>query len=124
MIRPMFAALAVVLLAGGAEAEPRADFEGIWAQTRAECEDDEGPNSRTLIDMSNKEGPLYDQYEHHCRIQGVTGRGHVRALTLSCHELWEEFRKRSSPSRESVRLEQIGAQSLKIDGRTYVRCLR
>jgi hypothetical protein len=120
----MLVALAVVLLVGGAEAKPRADFEGIWAQTRAECEDDEGPNSRTLIDMTSKEGPLYDQYEHHCRIQGVAGSGDIRTLTLSCHEFWEEFRKRTSPTRESVRLEQRGAQSLRIDGKTYVRCLR
>lgn len=124
VIRPTAAVLVAVLLTGGAQAGPRADFEGIWAQTRAECEDDEGPNSRTLIDMSSKEGPLFDRYEHHCRIVSVEGGGTSKRLTLSCHEFWEEFRKRTSPTRESARIEQKGAQSLRIDGKAYVRCLR
>lgn len=124
MMRAIPVLLAVAFLAGPALAAPRSDFEGIWARTQAECADEEGPNTRTLIDMSNKVGPLYDGYEHHCRILDVSVAGATRTLSLSCHEFWEEFTKKTSPTRETAKLEVKGAQSMRIDGKPYVRCLR
>ena len=119
------AVLLALLLVLPAHAAPRADYEGIWAQTKAECEDEEGPNSRTLIDMAGKAGPLFDQYENHCRIEKVTGSGGTHELKLRCFEFWEEFRKKNGESRRTTaRLVQNGAQSLRIDGKAYVRCLR
>ncbi len=124
MMRVTAVLLTIITFGGPVLAEPRADFEGVWATTNSECADEEGPNTRTLIDMSNKVGPLYDSYEHHCRILGVSGPGNARTLSLSCHEFWEEFTKKTSPQRETVKLQMKGPQSLIIDGKPYVRCLR
>lgn len=119
---PVLLFLAAVV--GPASAAPRSDFEGVWARTTAECDDEDGPNTRTLIDMSNKVGPLYDGYEHHCRILDVSVAGPARTLSLSCHEFWEDFTKKASPTRETAKLEVRSAQSMRINGKPYVRCLR
>lgn len=62
------AILALVSFAAHA-AEP---YEGVWAHNDKECRDTDGDNSRTYIDMTNREkgklSPLFDQYEHHCKI--------------------------------------------------------
>lgn len=77
-------------------------FEGLWAQTKEECLDEESPNSRTLIDLNNledgKRAPLFDRYEYHCRIEDraiaggdnkESGGGHrrSRSSTNSCSRL-------------------------------------
>lgn len=124
MMRSIPVLLVLASVVGPAAAAPRSDFEGVWARTQAECDDEEGPNSRTMIDMSNKVGPLYDGYEHHCRILDVSVAGAARTLSLSCHEFWEEFTKKTSPTRETAKLEVRSAQSMRIDGKPYVRCLR
>lgn len=107
-----------------AQAESRAGYEGIWARTEAECRDREGPNSRTLIEMGGKQGPLFDQYENHCRIENVAGGSGNHELTLRCFEFWEEFRKNGESNRATVKIVQKGPQALRIDGKTYMRCRR
>ena len=124
MKRPSGAVLLALLSVLPVQAAPRADYEGIWARTRAECEDQEGPNSRTLIDMGGKVGPLFDQYENHCRIEKVTGSGGTHDLKLRCFEFWDEWKRNGESTRTTARLVQQGAQSLRIDGKPYVRCLR
>src|ERR1700674_2992888 len=53
-IRKRFTALAQTRPAMTTAAVGAAEtFEDLWAQTKEECLDEEGPNSRTLIDLSN-----------------------------------------------------------------------
>lgn len=120
-------ALAVCLAALGAPAARAAEpFEGIWAQTARECRDKDGANSRTFIDLSNRENgravPLFDQYEHHCRIGKITRAGAATKLALTCFEFWDDWRANKNARRESATLRPVDAKTLKIDGRRYVRC--
>ena len=124
MIRSITAAAILALAAQGALAtEP---FEGIWAQTKKECRDKEGPNSRTLIDLKGKEdgkaAPLFDQYEHHCRIEKTDRAGATVKLSLVCYEFWDDYRADKDSRRESVALASLGKSRLKMDGKSYVRC--
>lgn len=117
------AAILALFVAAARAAEP---FEGIWAQTAKECRDKEGPNSRTLIDLANRENgkaaPLYDQYEHHCRIEKVSRSGASAKLSLRCYEFWEEYQADKDSRQESATLATLGKNRLKLNGKTYVRC--
>ena len=120
-------ALACWLAAPGAPAAWAAEpFEGVWAQTARECRDKDGANSRTFIDLSNRENgrsvPLFDQYEHHCRIGKVARKGPATKLALTCFEFWDDWRANRGARRESATLLPVDARTLKIDGRRYVRC--
>ena len=101
-------------------------WEGIWAQTRQECADKEGPSSRTLIDLSNKEkgqlAPIYDQYENHCRIKGVSRKDGTVILRLTCFEFWQEFKNNRSGRPVSVKIIYQDQQHISIDGERYQRC--
>ena len=75
-------------------ARERLPFEGVWAATDSECQDEEGPNTRNLTDMSAaKVGPLFDQYENHCRITKAETVPNGHRLNLRCYEFWEDFQK-------------------------------
>jgi hypothetical protein len=69
--------LAAVLCMSVQNVNAKKQYEGIWAQTTAECLDKESPNTRTLIDLSNKvKGkslPIFDGYESHCKIIKSSG---------------------------------------------------
>ena len=105
-------------------AEP---FEGLWAKTQKECLDEEGPNSRTLIDLGNliegKPSPLFDQYENHFKIErksaAVDG---ITTLTATCFEFWEYFTKGIEGQRASIKISPGPKSTLKIDGTSYRRC--
>lgn len=120
-------ALACCLAALGAPAAWAAEpFEGVWAQSARECRDKDGANSRTFIDLSNRENgrsvPLFDQYEHHCRIGKIAQKGPATKLALTCFEFWDDWRANRGARRESATLLPVDAKTLKIDGRRYVRC--
>jgi hypothetical protein len=104
-------------------AEP---FEGVWARTQAECLDDEGPNSRTLIDLGNvidgKPAPIFDQYENHCRIERKSVAGDRTNLSVTCFEFWEDFTKGTDGRKATIRLSPGRKSALKIDGTPYQRC--
>lgn len=124
MIRSIATAAFLALVGQGAlAAEP---FEGVWAQTSKECRDKEGPNSRTFIDLHNKEdgkaAPLFDQYEHHCRIEKTDRVGATVKLSLVCYEFWEDYSAGKDSRRESATLASHGKNRLKMNGKTYVRC--
>jgi hypothetical protein len=101
-------------------------FEGLWAQTKEECLDEDGPNSRTLIDLGNvvsgKATPIFDQYENHCRIERKTAFDDGTVLTVTCFEFWEEFTKNSGGSKATIKLSPKREGGLAIDGKTYQRC--
>jgi hypothetical protein len=101
-------------------------FEGLWAQTKEECLDEDGPNSRTLIDLGNvvdgKPTPIFDQYENHCRIERKTAFGDGTALTVTCFEFGEEFTNNSGGRKATIKLSPKREGGLAIDGKTYQRC--
>jgi hypothetical protein len=120
---------ALFILALGAQVPSHAaePFEGIWAKTQKECLDEEGPNSRTLIDLGNlvenKPSPLFDQYENHCKIERKsTAADGATTLTATCFEFWEYFTKGIEGQKASIKLSPGPKGTLKIDGTSYRRC--
>ena len=109
-----------------APTSPRQPFEGIWANTDPECQDEEGPNSRTLIDLRNLDGrtrvPLLDQYENHCRIVGVRSKGVERTLSVRCHQFWEDYQSKRGGVSRTITLSPGWNGKLLIDGATFVSC--
>lgn len=103
-------------------------FEGLWALTKEECLDEEGPNSRTMIDLRNlvdgKPVPLFDQYENHCRIEKRADAGGETTLSATCFEFWEYFAKGTDGVKTSIKLLPKPDGSLVIEGKTYWRCER
>ena len=124
--RNVFAAFFVLALASQTPLRAAELFEGIWAKTQAECLDDEGPNSRTLIDLSNvidgKPAPMFDQYENHCRIERKSVVGDGMNLSVTCFEFWEYFTKGIEGQKATIRLSRDQKSALKIDGTRYRRC--
>jgi hypothetical protein len=102
-------------------------FEGLWAKTQAECLDEEGPNSRTLIDLGNlidgKPAPIFDQYENHCRIERKSTVADGTALVVTCFEFWEYFTKGIEGQKGTIKLAPGPGRTLKIDGTSYRRCV-
>jgi len=101
-------------------------FEGLWAQTKEECLDEEGPSSKTLIDLANvirsKPTPIFDQYENHCRIERKSVLGNSTTLAVTCFEFWEEFMGGSGGRETIIQLSPGQEGSLLIDGQKYERC--
>jgi hypothetical protein len=104
----------------------REPFEGLWAETEAECLDEEGPKSRTLIDLRNmvegKRLPLFDQYENHCRIEDVIRSGFDFVLKASCYEFWQNLNKDEDRQDGLIELSIRSAPSLEINGRKFQLC--
>ena len=117
------ALIAAIVCSTGVDAKEI--FEGLWALTHADCADEEGPNSRTLIDLTNvvrgKSVPIFDQYENHCRIEKKAAFGDSLTLSVTCFEFWEEFEKGVTSRQIIVKLTPIKG-GLEIDGKPYLRC--
>jgi len=118
--------LAVVLLGlTTAPVDGREAFEGRWAESPAECRDGDRPSSKTLIDMRDRTlGPLFDQYENHCRIRRVDRRGRGYSLRLTCFEFWDDFASARNSRQVTVDVELRGPDAARIDGRPFFRCRR
>jgi hypothetical protein len=105
---------------------PAEPFEGLWAQTKDECLNEDGPNSRTLIDLGNlvqgKPTPLFDQYENHCLIDRKSGLGESTTLAMTCFEFWEDFTNRKEGRKATIKLSRSSGTGLGIDGKMYQRC--
>lgn len=103
-------------------------FEGVWATSRADCRNTDGPSSRTLIDyttkVDGKPTPIFDQYEHHCRIDRTSSDAATTTLAVTCFEFWEEFYKRVEGRPATIKLSQHGRQALTIDGKRFLSCTR
>jgi hypothetical protein len=99
------------------------NYEGVWAQTQAECLDKEGLNTRTWIDLSNStDGKMFDRYEWHCKILNTKGDNKNAILELQCFEFWENLEKNIEGKSSNASLTLESEKSLKIDGVNYVRC--
>ena len=103
-----------------------ASFEGVWAKTTEECLDEDGPNSRTLVDLTNvvdgKPTPIFDQYENHCLIDRKSAAEEMMSLNVTCFEFWHYFTKRVDGEKRIIKLSPGGNGRLVIDGESYVRC--
>ena len=88
---------------GDAASQAAENFDGLWARTAKDCRNKEGPDSKTLIDMSKpiggKPAPMVDQYENHCRIDRKTGVGDGINLSVTCFEFWDYFNKGVEPGK-------------------------
>jgi hypothetical protein len=104
--------------------EPR--WEGLWATSRDDCLDEEGPNSRTFIGRKNSDSGrrarLFDQYENHCRIDSYSKKGAVTTMNLSCFEFWENYKRKANARRSTIILEPVNQETLLINEMVYVRC--
>lgn len=126
-----FASIALLAVAFAATASPtlaQSTIDGLWAQSPRDCANDEGPDSKTFIDLKNrikgKLTPIYDQYENHCIVDRVGEEGKNIRLSLTCYEFWEEFNARKNGRRVGVRISDVSAKGLSIDGRKYRMCKR
>jgi hypothetical protein len=104
-------------------AEP---FEGLRAQTKEECLDEDGHNSRTVIYLGNvvrgKPTPIFDQYENHCRIERKSVFGDSTTLAVTCFEFWDDFTKGGGGRKTIIKLSPGQKGGLVIDGKIYQRC--
>ena len=118
------ALLAVALLPPSAfAAEP---YEGAWVKSAKECGNKDGLTSLTVIDLKvnvdGKPRPMVEQYEHHCFIDNKSTVGIDTTLTATCYEFWDDFKKEVSGTKETIRLSVLSKDTLKIDGKPYLRC--
>ena len=117
---------ALFILALTSQVHASEPFEGVWAKTQAECRDEEGPNSRTIIDFGHtidgKPTPIFDQYEHQCRIDRKSAAGGRTSLAATCFEFWQDFAKGAGGRKTTIKLAQAPRSALKIDGTPYQRC--
>jgi len=115
---------------GAAAAKPSAAaaevWEGYWAKNRKDCRYNDGPDSKTMIDLKNKENgrpaPLYDQYENHCRIDSHATRANVTTLKLTCYEFWEYYKAKKEPRRDTITVTQKDRDRIIMNGSSYIRC--
>ncbi len=104
----------------------RDPWEGLWATSAKECLDPEGPNRNTYIDTKfrdrDKIKSLFDQYEHHCKIDDMITSGLKISLTMTCYEMWENFQNEQEGFPETAQIEFIKYGSIRINGEQYDRC--
>ena len=105
-------------------AQAREAFEGVWARTDKECRDEDGPNSRVVIDLDSKGGPLADRYEWHCKILKRAPVEQATRVHLRCHEFWEEYTKNQNGELRSETWSVRSPTRMLIDGKPFVRCIR
>jgi hypothetical protein len=102
------------------------NFDGLWASTKEECIDDDGPDSKTLIDLGKaiggKPAPIVDRYENHCRVDGKTTVGNGMNLAVTCFEFWDNFEKELEGRKATIKLLRGRGGTLVIDGKSYLRC--
>jgi hypothetical protein len=101
-------------------------FEGTWARTTAECEDQDGPSSQTMIDLNNtiygKRAPLFEQYENHCLIDRTSISGNAATFNATCYEFWEYVEKKENGQKTTIKVSSLPNGGLNIDGKNFAKC--
>jgi hypothetical protein len=101
-------------------------WEGFWAKSRKDCLNQDGPDSKTMINLKGVENgrpaPLFDQYENHCRIDSHATKGNATRLQLTCFEFWDDYKARKNPRRDTVAVTVLGQQKIHINGNPFIRC--
>ena len=72
--------------------------------------------------IGGKPAPMIDQYENHCRIDRKTASGDGMNLAVTCFEFWVDFNKGTEPRTATIKLSPGPNGTIKIDGKTYLRC--
>ena len=72
--------------------------------------------------IGGKPAPMVDQYENHCRIDRKTAVGDGINLSVTCFEFWDNFKKGIEPRKATFKLAPGTNGTIKIDGKTYLRC--
>ena len=126
---PNVITLAGILLAVAAVTPSLAaeSYDGLWARTQKDCRNQEGFDSKTHIDMSKpignkKDPPMVDQYENHCRIDRKAETRDGLTLGVTCYEFWDDYKKNIEPRKATYKLAQGPNGTIKIDGKSYLRC--
>jgi hypothetical protein len=103
-------------------------FDGLWATSRKDCRDKDGPDSKAFIDLDNvikgKPAPLVDQYENHYRVDRKTPAGDGLVLTTTCFEFWDDYNKGANGRKVTIRLSPVPKDTLRIDRKPYLLCKR
>ena len=101
-------------------------FDGLWAKTQKDCRNEEGPDSKTFIDLSKaigaKPAPMVDQYENHCRIDRKIAAGDGVVLATTCFEFWDDFKKNVDGRKVTIKLAPGPNGTIRIDGKPYQPC--
>ena len=130
MPKPLAITLAGVLavLTSQTSAHAAEPFDGLWATSRKDCRDKDGPDSKTLVDLNNvikgKPAPLVDQYENHCRVDRKTPARDGLVLTTTCFEFWDDYNKGANGRKVTIKLAPGPKDTLRIDGKPYLLCKR
>lgn len=118
----------LVLLATATPSSAASAFDGLWAASKKECRNNDGPDSKTLVDLDNvikgKPAPLVDQYENHCRVDRRTPAGDSLVLTTTCFEFWDDYNKGTNGRKVTIRLSPGPNGTIRIDGKPYLLCKR
>jgi len=105
---------------------PPTFFEGTWAKTVAECDDEDGPSSQTIIDLSNtidgKKAPLFEQYENHCLIDRTSISGNAAVFNATCYDFWEDVKKKVNGRKTTIKVSSLLNGGLNIDGKNFTKC--
>jgi hypothetical protein len=121
-------AILVAILAAQTSSRAAQTFDGLWATTKADCPDHDGPDSKTFIDLDNvvdgKPAPLVDRYENHCRIDRKTPSGNGLVLTATCFEFWDDYTKGENGQKATIKLSPGPENTIRIDGKSYLLCKR
>lgn len=88
---------------------------GAWAETQEECLDEEGPNSRMVIQNDPKNGPMMLGYEIECRIDKIEGQMPAE-LHMTCAD------EEGNAAKEVLVIGARGPQSLDYRDRSFMRC--
>lgn len=102
-------------------------FEGDWGVNKAECEDDEGPNYRTFIDLRNdfngKIAPYFSRYEYHCIIDKMATSGTAVTLNSTCYEFLDEYPKDDSDGHKDIfKITSKPNGHISINGKDFIKC--
>jgi hypothetical protein len=103
-------------------------FDGLWATSKKDCPEHDGPDSKTLIDLDNvingKPAPLVDRYENHCRVDSKTPAGDGLVLQTTCFEFWDDYTKGENGEKVTIKLSPGPKGTIRIDGKPYLLCKR
>jgi hypothetical protein len=129
MPKTLFITLAgLVFLAAPTSSHAASAFDGLWATSRKDCRDKDGPDSKTLVDFDNvikgKPAPLVDRYENHCRVDRQTPAGDGLVLTTTCFEFWDDYTKGENGQKMTIKLAPGPKGTIRIDGKPYLLCKR
>jgi len=130
MRKILLVALASTLAAAALQTSSHAasPFDGLWATSKKDCPEHDGPDSKTFIDFDNvlngKPAPLIDRYENHCRVDRQTPAVDGLVLEAICFEFWDDYTKGENGEKKTIRLSPGPKDTIRIDGKPYLLCKR